>query len=661
MIYDPDRHHVGLGVDTNTLTGLVVTGPYLKQLAAPVFDRPSDIGTDDLTGQRSFSTWTQKDYSGGEFQRDWGDEAMFFECVGMLPDQLSKAVRSVAPISAANIGNQLGTLPAAGETVLDMTVMDGTIFITWNTSGDNGKITAITPASYGSSRTEGVPGADLPGTDHITSVFWNLTTSRVWLGTDTPSVLIYEYDFNQAIGSGLVLANSLDAPTLTSDPVVQINGIHLFGKIKVIVTGHGGNELDNNRVWIHVSGSGADVKWTQIGTLPGAYVCSTTYNNAIYILSRTGDSETQLSMTQGDEVFPVLTLPYFFRGRSMVEYAGRLYIFGVGQDIDGNDDHGELYEVNGTSLRLVRTFSPEVQRAEPNDITGEMETTSPGTVPEYRKRVMKNTRAIQVAEGLLWMPDSSSTGLEVYDATSDGFFGGPRLRTGNDSGLEFVHIVSLGDSLFLWGEHLTDDVNGLYRTERKADNGEAYVAYLTTSDFHPEPGRDKVWSRFSTLTRNRAPTLDYSIDSGDTWTSVAVDATTTNGDRISRDFSLAAVPQSRAIRFRIKFALTGDADELPAFIVAHSLSFLVRGDGKKRWQFTVNGALAPEGLDEEAVEQVPTTLESALWALRDGSSPLVFRDVDGTDYDVTITDIQCQRPIVTPDLEGHVSLTLLEI
>lgn len=659
MSYDAELHHIGLGEDIDSLEGYQLIGPYLKQLAAPVFDRPSDIGTDDLTGQRSFSTWTQGDYSGGEFQRDWGDVAMFWECLGMLPDQLSKAVRSVAPLSAANIEFDAVT----PHNVLDMTVMDGTIFITYNSDAPRGTVTSINPSSYGSERIERVPTADLPTDDLITSVFWNLTTSRIWIGTNTPKVLIYEYDFNQATGSGLVLANNLDAPSLASDPVVQINGIHLFGKIKIVVTGHGGGDLDNNRVWIHVSGTGADSKWTQIGTLPGAYITSTTYNNAIYILSRTGDSQTQLSMTQGDEVFPVLDLPYYFRGRSMVEYAGRLYIFGVGQDIDGNDNHGELFEVNGTSLRLVRTFAPEVQRAEPSSVTGEMETTAPGTVPEYRKRVMKNTQAIAVAEGLLWMPDSSSTGLEVYDATSDGFFGGPRLRTGNDTDLEFVHIVSLGDSLFLWGDSITDDETkiGLYRTERKADDGEAYVAYLTTSDFHPEPGRDKVWSRFSTLTRNHAPTLDYSVDSGDTWTAVSATATTTAGDRVSRDFDLSALPQARAIRFRIKFALNGDADELPAFLVAHSLSFLVKGDGKKRWQFTVNGALAVESLEEGTIEQTPTALWDALWALRDLGATVTFKDVDGATYEVVVTDIQQQSGFISGDLEGHVALTLLEV
>jgi hypothetical protein len=45
----------------------------------------------------------------------------------------------------------------------------------------------------------------------------------------------------------------------------------------------------------------------------------------------------------------------------------------------------------------------------------------------------------------------------------------------------------------------------------------------------------------------------------------------------------------------------------------------------------------------------------------DGSSQLVFRDIDGTDYNVVVTDVQEQVTAITPDCESFISVTLLEV
>ena len=651
-VYDSALHHIGLGASVAALNGLVLVGPYNRSAAGPVLDKPSDIGTGDLTGQRQMSRWTQSDYSGGEFQEDWQDPAMFAECIGMLPDQLTRSIRTTRPVKLVRNDSGATLWGGAGVDLVTIDQVDGYIYYCVNTAGGSPRVQRLNPSSPSGVGVEDELADICTGASTITAAAWNHSSERLWIGSSAGDLGVHEWNQANAAGSRLVIRTTLDTPgTSLAEPTASITGIHIFGQMKFVITGHGDVNQDDNRVWLFVSDTGAATEWKQVGILPGAYVASVTYNNAVYILTRKGNSQTQLSMTQGDQIFPVLTLPYFFQGQSMVEYAGRLYIGGVGLDLEGGIHHGELYEVNGTSLRLVRTFAAQYERPDP-------------PVDPYhpnRKRTMRHFKMLGVAEGLLWMPDSSYTGLEVYDATTDAFFGGPRLRTGDDTNLEFTHVMPFGDSLYLWGVTSDAATTGFYRTERAADADGAYTSYVTTSDFHPEPASLKIWSRFATLTRYLAPDLSYSVDGGITWTALSVEATTTQGDRYERSWSLASVPQSRSIRFRVEFAMTGAADEAAAVLVSHSLSFLVHGESNRRWQFQVNSGLAVNGMENRLIEQTPSEISSLLWGYLDGSSELAFRDVDGADYTVVVTDVQEQITAITPDCESFLSVTLLEV
>ena len=81
----------------------------------------------------------------------------------------------------------------------------------------------------------------------------------------------------------------------------------------------------------------------------------------------------------------------------------------------------------------------------------------------------------------------------------------------------------------------------------------------------------------------------------------------------------------------------------------------VWNDLHERW-------LAPRGMTLwDAIEQTPSEISSLLWGYLDGSSELAFRDVDGTDYTVVVTDVQEQITAITPDCESFLSVTLLEV
>ena len=672
-LYDPEVHHLGLGEDASSLTGLICAGPITKERATPIFEKPSNIGTDDLIGSSSRSNWTQSDYSGGEFQEDWADAAMFAECVGMLPNQLGRTIRTTRPITEAYLGHpDLMTTPVSAD------VIDGVSFLVWN-NASGAAVVRLDPADLANPRTEQISNTYLPAGKTVLGAKWNFSGTRVWITTNEPQIHTFTWDNTAAAGSRLVHKATYDPPTYSADPVQTVRNAHLFGAMKFIFTGHGGGTIDDNRAWLYVSGNGSSTKWKLVGPLAGQYVTSITYNSAVYILCRNGKDRTFLMMTQGDQVFPVVEIPYFFSGQSMIEYAGRLFIGGVGYDLDGNAGHGELYEVNGASIRLVRTFAPEVARPDsPVEDSKDAQigripkgnypgpggggnVSGPGVKPIRRRRRMTQLADLAVAEGLLWMPDSSYSGLEVYDATTDSFYGAGRVRFGVQDDFEFTKLWAVGNSVFAYATTPDGLLQGVYRTEHAADDDDDYISYLTTSDFSPEPGRFKIWSEFLTISRGVAPTLEYSFDSGYSWTTVSATSTTTHGDKQERVFDLSAVPSSRAIRFRITFNLSGAPASKSAELVAHSLGFLVRGETKHRWHCTVAASSGIADLGNELVHQDAQAIVTRLEALASTTEPLTLRDVDGTDHQVIVSTITRNNVVLTEDREAYLPLVLTEV
>lgn len=701
--YDAAVHHVGLGVDADNLKGLVTVGPHSKQLAAPVFEKPSDIGTDDLIGSRNHSVWTQRDYTGGEFQDDWGDPAMFAECVMMLPNPLGKSLQTCRPMNATVTGDAIAdTIPVSME------VVDGALFVVFNNDTPRGRVYRYNLNDLGNPESENVSLSFLPSGKQITAAAWNQSAESLLLGSDEPEIHSFTWDDTAAAGSRLVHKNNLGIPD-SGDPITHVSGLHVFGKMRLAATAHGGGTYDDNRLWIYVSGTGTNANWSKVGVLPGQFVDSVTYNNAVYILTRSGNARTQLSMTQGDQIFPVLDLPYAFRGWSMCEYAGRLYIAGVGMDINGNRDYGELYEVSGTSLRLVRTWAGEISKPDPLDVdndnngilvsgTGSWPTTvtypsgpidaakgdtgvivsggitppshppvyggptpSGNKHPHHRKMKMSHMRALVVADGLLWMPDSSWTGLEAYDATTDAFYGGARSRDGNDTDIEFTRLVSFNGAIIAWASSSDRTKQGLYVTEGRVD-ADAYYPYITTSDFSPEPSRDKVWSRCTILCKGSGtPFLDYSYDGGQYWFRLDADYAENIGYRSEVSWDLSGVPPSRSLRLRFTFGMPGFATEQPAELIAHSVSFLVRGDQKKRWTFTVNAAVGVGDIADDLYQQTPADVINHVWSMMNTDLPVLYRDVDGNDYTVLVSDVSENHPAIDEDGEAYLPVTLIEV
>ena len=230
--------------------------------------------------------------------------------------------------------------------------------------------------------------------------------------------------------------------------------------------------------------------------------------------------------------------------------------------------------------------------------------------------------------------------------------------------MEFTGILAAGQSLFLWGTSTEDQASGLFRVQEPADTDEAYNPYVITSDFSPEAGRSKSWSEVVAITRYDDPTLQASVNGGDTWVSCTATQTLVQGGRYETTYSLANVPESRAIRLKFIFSRSGAAGEGMVEMLAHSLSFAVHASGKSGYAF--NLALAenvqPRTPDEELVDQTDqiTTISDYLWAAYTDGRTLRFVDADGDNKPVYISALEEHRPNISGD-ERFLNVTLLEL
>ena len=566
-------------------------------------------------------------------------------------------------------------------------MIDGALYVAYVNSSNLCRLARFT--NLGSlTPTVKIDTIDLPSTKVPKSAAFHYATNNMWMGTSVPDVRIYGLDKTITDPAKMfTLKKTILPPVVASDPVTNIVGIHMMAPLKLIFTRHGAGD-DDDRCWNHIKGN----KWDQVGLLPGRFVDSVTYNNAVYIMTKANGNQTQVSMTQGDQIFPVTDVPYYFAGEKFVQYAGRLYVLGTGSDLNGGPQVGEMYEITGTSLRLVRTFLPESQRS--------------------NGKAMRHMKGAAVAEGVLWMPDSTTTGFEVYDAVTDSFYGGPALDTGYDSGVEWTDIVPAGTALFAWSAGSTTGKTGLYRTYQNTEDGPSFTPFLITSEFDVEPSRNKLWGQVVVRSREQECACAVSTDGGTSWVTVAKDDALSTSQNFIFDtvFDVSFLAPSKSIKLAFSFDMTGlgfvpeqiisnpvptgppvhnphhghnsppppppaphlrrpvfdviipghDGD-FPAEILSHSVSFLTATSGKKQWAFDILGSEYIQMMDDTDQNNSPVEIASQLWDWVDAATPLTYVDRDGGYYTVVISSFMETQPQVVESQEAFYRLQLTEI
>jgi hypothetical protein len=469
--FDADLHHVGLGEAGETQYGFTLQGAYRKSLQ----NRPTPQeygGSNDLLSSPILSRWTQDDFSGGSFRKIWGaDSAMFALSSGMFPRRQDVTARTVPPIAAVEAGYAQGPL-----TNRDLIAVGTYLYVfdtalrRFDTTSENFDVTTALASACRAVCYE--PGE---------RVFY------VLVGTDGA---LYRYTEAGVAHTTASYANGTGGTAIINH-IIDL-GTYLVG-------------IDSESyVWsiaLNTNRATAPV-WTRVGRLTGSTIAVMVYNGQVYVLTGGGLGRAKLSSFDGTNILPILEWPYNFTPVSMTVYGGKIYVAGNVESASGVASYAQLYEVTGSSLRLVRSFEDDLPA---NTTAG----------------------ALEVVDGILLMA-AKGWGLIGYDLTSDSLWGAHRFSDGLSS-LSVQQIAASRDRLYLYGDAGGALTSGLYRAALSGQTVAQYSCYLETSDFGPEPARLKRWSQVHVQSKGGAPTVEYSTDGGETFTTLSV-TTTVEGD-----------------------------------------------------------------------------------------------------------------------------------
>lgn len=657
--HESGEHHVGLGERGGTLYGFQVQGGYTRQMQREG-SRSVEVGgnLDLTTAAIGQSRWTQDEFIGGAYQtRATKDKAAFATCLNLIPQLQGVGAISIPPmiqhkafnpLAAAYTSHLAVAVPSYVEPK-NMFSVAGSLYIVfkhviirWRQDTDALSSSNVNQPTMG----DNLEIADA-AYDQGEEMYWALLSAE----SDVERFVLrrFRHDFTDPnVGTEIY-----QGPPDTEGMVGY--GLSLDGPGKGEVVVSAGQRLFTFLPPKQPSDQPTAGTWTDRGRLPGRWKHAVAFNNRLYILCNEADGETHIVTWDGNEILPVTTFPFNFEGWEMRPYGGRLFIVGRGTDVNGGDRYGELYELTGASIRLVRSFMPE-------------------HVEEYAVSTPKNFKTLAVADGLLWFPHQGR-GLIAYDLTADGFWGASEFQSPASSNFT-IHALCHGRaSLYGYGsQNGTMTGAGLYRVAINTESPAAYSCVLETADLDYEIGRKKRWSEIVIRCRNQTTgTVEYSPDSGYTWTPLTATPTTVN-DITTFRASLAAIPPGETIRFRFTFPQGTDTSVEVMELIAFTVTFIVADTGKSAWSLSLLGVDQVEDwigqqeadLGDNRVQDVASMFGTVRgWAMN--KTPLTFKDVDGAEYDVHVVDYSEYLPEIGPRLsddarpEGFIRLSLQEV
>ncbi len=617
--FDPDKHHISLaevGASSDGY-GFVTTGQYVrgfKRIKESEMDGVRYGGGDSLVNKPGVSSWTMDDFTGGAFQYVWGkDPAMFAKSINALPSQFDRSIRSVPALQQWFDGKRLTT----PEVPLLVCAYNGYLAAVFEASVERWALLDGAHASDAVGAAGGVHHACFVREQGVILHAINSTISAS--AVDVFPGLLYSFA-KPAAAYG------------------NVTGLNADGDRAAIAY--------NDVLWTVPMNDDRTVQpdstqWTRIGRVPGHWVDSVWQSGLLYILLGGYDTPTSVVAFDGTQILPICDFPYNFQGQTIRSYGGRLYVGGTGADIQtGNPKYAELYEITGSSLRLLKTFAPELLGA--GDVYG------------------TGVYSMCIHEGLLFF-GVKGWGLIAYDLTTDAFYGASTFAVA-DSSAEFRHLLSARESLFSWVYPIASSPgeSGWFRPATSQETVASYDTYVETSDFATAFDRLKRWRELRVLTRfaSAGMSCDYSVDGGNTWTALPAATIEISGRFLFYTFSLDDVADSRMIRFRFKLT---NGTSVSAFreLVGFTASFrMLDSDSidsgqheKLAWSFVICGAERPEGLDRTVVHQDVAAIHDQLWDWARERKHLHFRDLDGQVFTVEIDTIEETQAVVFPELD----------
>jgi hypothetical protein len=634
--YNAAKHELGLGG-----YGFPCTA-YAKRGQENPVSRVA-VGSDDFLATDRSSFWTQEDYSGGSYQYEWHDQAMVATCENVWPNQLSHAVRTSPRLALGKSLNATGVGAVVAPTEIPLAAFTIGNAVTF--CFKKRMITAVVAGNGVITTT-----LDAHGVTDKTCYCYSDEEELVYAGGADGKIYCF-------VASTMALSKTIDniiegttsTRTAGACQLVAFFGDQLFAAWAnyLYVQAASGK-------WQKVNGGSTRPR---AGRLSGYPIAAVPYNGQLYILlARPNSFEGSIVATTGTQIVGICDIPYSMQPKSLCEYAGRLYVGCLGTDMDDTSQYGELYELTGTSLRLVRSFMRE--RLTQGPVTGPI-------------------ASLDVADGFLVFPNSSRQAIELYDASNDAFFTGPALPMAADfsrpyPGLSFGRVSSIRDQLLVWANHATNrDWAGIWRHRvgSEANPNLGSGSYIMTSDFDPEPGRLKQWGKLVVKTRNfPCAWARVSTDGGVTWTSLPQPAAGPNavsdGDVRFWTYQLAGyVAPSRRLRLQL-WMLPTNGGTFGEFL-AHTLSYVFQEHDKHGWQVTIPCVWGYEQLDETIADPAETPAQklAQLWSWANNGQQVTYRDRDGAVYTVVLTQCVESEPVLNPSgqREAYFSCYLLEV
>ena len=638
-VYDPDRHHIGLGASPEALRGFTLAGGARAMLQnAP---QVTEFGSSrNLVDAPSLSRWTQDDFLGGAFWPSWhnNDPTVWSSSKNYIPSQQGRSLRSTPPFflwddesGGTTPGNYIGAI-SSGEYVITA----------WQNKLVRTKLTDKTRTEYA------VPGSPVGqsflwlGIDSIgPSGYPVLMVSRG--GTHT-SPIFSRYRLDTWAAESDYNFNAVN-PTIGHAYAFEMDGIVPL----MVILGSVSAPTQRNNVYSFSGTQAGGGTAMLVGRLPGNWVDSVVYNGLVYILCyEPYTGATRIVTSDGGTLSVLMDMPYNFVGQSITSYAGSIWICGYGSDVNDVAVYGELHQITGNTSRLVKTFSPENQVASMAYVD-----------------VLRIARTMGVWEGLLWIGGDHDR-LLAYDITTDALYGAAEYSNGTGV-TQIRQLVSGKGDLFGYCSNTTEPARtGWYRVARAGDGVVSYTPEFTTSDFDPEPALDKRWAEVHILSRydDSDPVVAVSTDGGTTW--VPVTSTVVTSGTFKRTVAkLSDAPVSRQIRLRYRFPRADNVTNYQE-LLAYTVTFSFLDSGKRSWVMPVLGIDRPELEDFSYPELDLSTLETELWSWIEGQTKLNFVDLDGQEHDVQLVNLSKTYTEVGPQVdgsfrEGFYHLTLVEV
>jgi hypothetical protein len=635
------KHHIGLGAP-GFEAGFMLNSIVKRAQDSP-YGKVHQGGPNDQLGTGRSSSWTMDNFSGGNYQPEFSDPAMFAQSRNMMPTQQSRSARSTPglvqakPVSTmGNAGASLAVpIPAGTRPIATMHAGGQAIF------GFQNRIVRAT-----------VTGAAVVTTNtdsHATQktcFFMEPISGTIYAGGTDGKI----YTFNVSTLALTATINPIDIATGAA-PAGTPSMIHVWGDMLFVAWG----------VYLYVQlatgqfqrvGLAKGSKSPTAGRMPGLPVAAEPYNGQLYILvQRSSGLEGVICATTGTQLSTVAEIPFACTPQCMTQYAGRLYIGAVGYDLDGNDGHGELYELTGNALRLVKSWYRDRQMAA-SFITGIFD--------------------LDVFDGLLCFVNQGQHGVEFYDAAQDAFFTGPciemdsTLTTYNTSATGF-NLVTLRDQILVWMDHGLATSRGIFKIRQATDGVPTHAGMggvLQTSDFGPEPGRKKAWGDVAIRTRGaETKGMQFSIDGGAVWTSVPVFAADVAGELYTSIFQLGlyAAPGRR---IRLRFILWSPVMFTQTIEVnAFTMHFSFIESGFHGFQLTMPAVHNIECPDGTIYTGDAADIRNAIWGWADTGAIINLIDRDLVIRPCVVTQPVESEPVLNDQgqREAFLNCYLLEV